>query len=93
MSQKRYYMSKKMLKHKDLFIGLTRNNIVFLLGEPDFINENFNVINYYDSIALEYSTSSLEIINGKCGDPVIHSISFLIDKTNMKVLTVVEAIY
>ena len=89
---KRSDISINILSHKKLLIGMKMEEIEKIFGVADFRKE-YDMIKYRNSIQLEYSTSSAEILNTKCGDPITRSLAFIIDKNSKKVLDIKEFVY
>lgn len=92
ISNRRYNAALKLLSHKDLFLGIKSDRLKTILGAPDFIRE-YNIFKHPNTIQYEYSTSSMEIVDKKCGDPITHSICFIISKKSNKVIGIEEFIY
>lgn len=63
-----------------------------IFGKPDFMID-YHFTEYPSAMYFEYSTSSIEVANGKCGEPITHSLCFIIGQKNKKVLEVREFIY
>jgi len=85
-------ISLNILKNKKIFIGIDSNNLKNIIGKPEFI-VNHSMLLYPNALFYEYSLSSLENINGKCGDPISKSLSFVIDTNTNKVIGVEVIIY
>lgn len=89
----RYPISLKIIANRHALFGMEEKELEKMFGKPDFIRE-YDMFNYPNTIQLEYSTSSLEIdSHGKCGDPITHSLSFVVSKKDRKVVGIEEFIY
>lgn len=92
MDNHRIKISLHIIKHKKIFIGIDSYRLTSTIGEPDFI-ENFSMFDYPNALFYTYSLSSIENINGKCGDPITKALSFAIDTNTSTVIGVMELIY
>ena len=88
----RYDIASKIKRHKKIFIGIKDKELTRAIGEPDFIR-SYDMSEYPDAIFYEYSLSSVERINGKCGDPATYSLCFIIHKDTHKVIGIQRDIY
>ena len=77
-----------ILKHTKEIIGRSSREITKIFGPPDFVQE-FKLLHPNTTVFI-YSTSSVERINGKCGDPVLRSFGFFIDNKTDKVMDIKE---
>lgn len=92
INNRRYNIALKILVHKDLFLGIKSDRLKTTFGAPDFIRE-YDIFKYPNTIQYVYSTSSLEIVDNKCGDPIAYSLCFVISKKNNKVIGIEEFIH
>jgi hypothetical protein len=92
MWYKRYDIALKIIAHKNNIIGIKSQEVVKIFGKPDFVYKS-PLFKYPDAIEYKYSTSSAEVINGKCGDPITHSLAFIIRGKSQKVVDIRESIH
>ena len=76
---------------REKIIDLPSSDIIKYFGQPDFIRED--KLNYPGTWMYVYSTSSIDQVNGICGDPIVRSFSIFIHKESMKVIDVKEFIH
>lgn len=88
----RYKIHLDILKNKKIFIGIDSETLKNVFGDPEFVNTS-SVFEYPNALFYEYSLSSVEIINGKCGEPITKSLSFAIDTNTNKVVGIQVFIY
>ena len=86
----RLQITPVILKHYNEIVGSDSKKIIKMFGQPDFIQKS-NLV-YPNTTLLIYSTSSMEIIGAKCGDPVVRSFGFLIDNKTKRVVDMKEFI-
>lgn len=88
----RYKIHMEILKNKRIFIGVDSDTLKSIIGDPEFVNTS-SIFEYPNALFYEYSLSSVEIMNGKCGDPITKSLSFAIDTNTNKVIGIQVFIY
>lgn len=88
----RYKIHFDILKNKTIFIGIDSESLKNVFGDPEFVNTS-SVFEYPNALFYEYSLSSVEIINRKCGEPITKSLSFAIDTNTNKVVGIQVFIY
>lgn len=89
----RYGISQKILARKKRIIGLSEHQLISTLGYPDFMVPYGHVMLGDNVLAYEYSTSSIEFIDGKCGDPIAYSICFMVDTLSRKIVRVSQFVH
>ena len=86
----RLQITPVILRHDKEIIGCSSKKIIKMFGQPDFVQES-NLL-HPNTTLLIYSTSSIEKIGPKCGDPVVRSFGFFIDNEMNKVVDIKEFI-
>lgn len=89
----RYGISQKMLSRRKRIVGLSEYQLISALGRPDFTIPYGDVMLGENVSAYEYSTSSIEFIDGKCGDPIAYSICFMVDTQSHKIVQVSQFVH
>lgn len=92
MKRDRFRLSQKLLKHNKAFVGLSEPTLISIFGKPDFIY-SYHTLRYGDALYYEYSMSSIEMINGKCGEPGDYSLVFAVDRDTHKLLGIQRNLY
>ena len=84
----RLQITPVILRHYKEIVGCSSKKIIKVFGQPDFVQE----LNLWlpNTTLLIYSTSSIEKIGPKCGDPVVRSFGFFIDIKTNKVIDIKE---
>lgn len=91
MKDYRIRIAPLLVLYPEKVIGLSANEVIDYFGEPDFTEKD--ELSSPVKIEYIYSTSSLEMVDGKCGDPVVRSFALILDKNTMTVSEVREFIH